>query len=75
MAAGAILAFCLLIFIIVWMSLTFTNQFCTGKVGFGLCYKTACPVCMTSPAPSPSPAPASNTATTTSMYMSQPYSM
>ena len=71
MAAAAILAFCLLIFIIVWMSLTFTNQFCTGKVGFGLCYKTDCPVCAMSPAP----APASNTATTTSMYMSQPYSM
>ena len=73
MAAAAILAFCLLIFIIVWMSLTFTNQFCTGKVGFGLCYKTDCPVCAMSPAPAP--APASNTATTTSMYMSQPYAM
>ena len=72
-AAAAILAVCLLLFIIVWMSLTFTNQFCTGQIGFDLCYKTECPVCTVAPAPAP--APASNTATTTSMYMPQPYAM
>ena len=69
--APAILAVCFLVFIVVWISLTFTNQFCTGKIGFGLCYKTsddpACPVCPTTPAPV--------TTTTTSSYMRQPYSM
>ena len=55
MSASMIMMAVLIIFLIIWMSLTFTNQFCTGPVGFGLCYKTACPVCMTSPAPSPSP--------------------
>ena len=75
MSAAAILAVCLLLFIIVWMSLTFTNQFCTGKIGFDLCYKTDCPVCTMSPAPAPAPAPVSNTAPTTSMYMPKPYSM
>lgn len=62
----------LLIFITVWMSLTFTNQFCaTGPVAFGLCYKSAsdpacptCPVCPPAPAPSPS--------STTSHYMPEP---
>ena len=53
MSASMIMMAVLIIFLIIWMSLTFTNTFCTGPVGFGLCYKKACPVCMTSPAPSP----------------------
>jgi hypothetical protein len=66
----------LLIFLTIWMALTFTNQLCTGMVGFGLCYKTAkdpaCPVCPSAPAPSPviiSPA-----ARGTSTYEMEPYS-
>ena len=53
MSTGAVFAIFLIIFLIIWMSLTFTNQFCTGKMGFGLCYKTECPVCAMSPSPSP----------------------
>ena len=54
MSPAMIMMALLIIFLIIWMSLTFTNQFCTGAVGFGLCYNTSCPVCNTSPAPSPS---------------------
>jgi len=59
----------LTIFLIIWMALTFTNQLCTGPVGFGLCYKSdkdpACPVCPVCPqAPAPSPAPAPHTVST-----------
>lgn len=57
------------IFLVIWMALTFTNKFCDGMVGFGLCYKVDCPVCPTVPAPAPA------TTTTTSSYMRQPYSM
>jgi hypothetical protein len=42
----------LVIFLIIWMSLSFKNVFCEGRVGFGLCYKKAapvCPVCQTCP--------------------------
>ena len=51
MSAPAILAVFFIIFIIVWMSLTFTNKFCTGKIGFGLCYNTSCPACAAAPSP------------------------
>ena len=60
----------LVIFLSIWMSLTFTNQLCTGAVGFGLCYNSAtdpaCPVCPVCPTPAPS-APA------TSHYEMEPY--
>lgn len=84
-----ILLACCTVFLIIWMALTFTNQFCTGNIGFGLCYQTAddpaCPVCETIPAPAaapvgaPRPAPAPTTAgaptpSTTSGYMPEPYS-
>ena len=69
MSAVAVLAVCFLLFIVVWMALTFTNKLCTGTIGVGLCYKTAddpaCPVCPVSQSP----------ASTTSTYMRQPYSM
>jgi hypothetical protein len=59
--------FVLIIFIAIWMTLTFTNTLCTGAVGFGLCYKSAndpaCPVCPPTPAPAP---------TTVSHYMPEP---
>ena len=55
MSAAVIMTALLIIFIIIWMSLTFTNQFCTGAAGFGLCYKTECPVCLMSPASAPAP--------------------
>lgn len=68
----------LVVFLIIWMSLTFTNQLCTGMVGFGLCYKTcqtpACPVCpavVAPPVTSPATSPA---ATGTSTYEMEPYS-
>jgi len=58
----------LTIFLIIWMTLTFTNQLCVGPVGFGLCYKSAkdpaCPVCPQAPAPSPAPSPAPRTVST-----------
>ena len=61
----------LTIFLIIWMTLTFTNQLCVGPVGFGLCYKSAndpacpvCPVCPRAPAPSPAPAPPPRTVST-----------
>jgi hypothetical protein len=64
----------LVVFLIIWMSLTFTNQFCTGMVGFGLCFKSAddpaCPVCPEPVAP-PVTGPA---ATGTSTYEMEPYS-
>ena len=71
----------LVVFLIIWMSLTFTNQLCTGMVGFGLCYKTdkdpVCPVCPVCPAvvapPATSPA-TSPAATSTSTYEMEPYS-
>lgn len=61
-AVAWILVACCTVFLIVWMALTFTNQFCTGTVGFGLCYNSAddpaCPVCGAAPSPmvqAPSP--------------------
>ena len=61
----------LVVFITIWMILTFTNTLCTGAVGFGLCYKSAsdpaCPVCPVCPTPAPVPAP-----TTVSHYMPEP---
>ena len=64
-----IVVFVLIIFIAIWMTLTFTNTLCTGTVGFGLCYKSAndpaCPVCPPTPAPAPAP-------TTVSHYMPEP---
>ena len=36
----------LLIFITIWMSLTFKNVLCEGRAGFGLCYKKECPPCV-----------------------------
>ena len=63
----------LVIFLTIWMALTFTNQLCIGPVGFGLCYKTdkdpACPVCPPA-APAPVPAPVAGTST----YEMEPYS-
>ena len=60
----------LLVFITIWMALTFTNTLCTGTVGFGLCFKSAkdpaCPVCPSTPSPTPSPSSGS------SGYMPEP---
>lgn len=68
-----LVVFLLVVFLVVWMSLTFTNQFCTGLIGFGLCYKTdkdpACPKC---PPVAMAPSPAQ---TTTSTYIPEPYAM
>jgi hypothetical protein len=36
----------LVIFLIIWMSLSFKNIFCEGRAGFGLCYKKTCPPCV-----------------------------
>lgn len=63
------------LFLIIWTALTFTNQFCVGPIGFGLCYKSAsdpaCPVCPPPPRPlAPAPAP-----TMTSTYEPEPYTM
>ena len=57
-AIGAVLAFCFFVFIVVWVSLTFTNTLCNGTVG--VCFKKAqpagndgacatCAACPTSP--------------------------
>ena len=66
----------LVIFLIIWMSLTFTNQLCVGPVGFGLCYKSdkdpACPVCPSAPAPAPVTTGPATTGTST--YEMEPYS-
>jgi hypothetical protein len=40
----------LLLFIIIWMSLSFKNVLCEGRAGFGLCYKKAAPACPACPA-------------------------
>lgn len=65
----------LVLFLIIWMSLTFTNQLCVGPVGFGLCFKSAddpaCPVC---PPPAPAPTPVTAPASGTSNYEMEPYS-
>jgi hypothetical protein len=71
-------AIILLMFITIWMTLTFTNTLCDNEtVGMGLCWRRAqpvgnqgeCPICPDCPtvpsAPSPSPG--------TSTYMKQPY--
>ena len=71
----------LLIFIAIWMSLTFTNTLCDNQyVGLGLCFDQAwktkrpvsfCPPCApATSAPSP-PAPAPRTMTST--YEVEPY--
>ena len=66
-SAGVIVAVLLFIFLAVWLTLTFTNMFCDGAIGFGLCWKKqqpagkegacsscpVCPVCPTVPAPAP----------------------
>jgi hypothetical protein len=41
----------LLIFITIWMSLSFKNVLCEGRAGFGLCYKKPCPPCVCAKAP------------------------
>jgi hypothetical protein len=41
----------LLIFITIWMSLSFKNVMCEGRAGFGLCYKKPCPPCVCTKAP------------------------
>lgn len=71
----------LLIFITIWMALTFTNTLCDNQyVGLGLCFDTAwkarrpvsfCPPCVTAAAPSPSPTPAPRSGT--SGYEVEPY--
>ena len=65
------------LFLAIWTALTFTNQLCTGPVGFGLCYKSAkdpaCPVCPPSPQPAVQPGPVA--VTTTSTYEPEPYTM
>jgi hypothetical protein len=70
----------LLIFITIWMSLTFTGMLCDNEyVGMGLCYDAAwkakrpvsfCPPCAPAPAPTTAPAPAPRT---TSTYEVEPY--
>jgi hypothetical protein len=68
----------LVVFLIIWMSLTFTNQFCTGMVGFGLCYKSAddpaCPVCPAPVAAPMAPPVTGPAAAGTSTYEMEPYS-
>ena len=71
------LVFICTLFLIIWMSLSFTNQLCKG---LKLCYKKecpVCPVCPSAPAPSPAPArapgPAPAPAPTVSTYMPEPY--
>lgn len=68
----------LVVFLIIWMSLTFTNQFCTGMVGFGLCFKSAddpaCPVCPPPVAAPMAPPVTGPAATGTSTYEMEPYS-
>jgi hypothetical protein len=69
----------LVIFLIIWMSLTFTNQLCTGMVGFGLCFKSpddpACPVCPPAAAPAAVVmTPAALGPTGKSNYEMEPYS-
>lgn len=64
----------LVIFLTIWMSLTFTGMLCDNEyVGMGLCYDPAwknkrpvssCPVC-----PSPVPSPPTNTV---SSYAAEP---
>ena len=68
MSIAAVFAGVLVLFLIIWMSLSFTNQLCDSV---GLCYKKECPVCPSAPAPSPAPAPAP--APTVSTYMPEPY--
>lgn len=70
----------LIIFIIIWMSLTFTDTLCDNEyVGMGLCFDPAwktrrpvsfCPPCVAA-ASAPAPRPA---APSTSGYTAEPYS-
>ena len=69
----------LLVFITIWMALTFTNTLCTGTVGFGLCYNTAtdpacptCPVCPPPPPTAPSTSPSTSPSTPPSTSPSTP---
>jgi hypothetical protein len=68
----------LVIFLIIWMALTFTNQLCVGPVGFGLCFKSpddpACPVCPAPVAPPMEPPVTGPAAAGTSTYEMEPYS-
>ena len=65
-----------IVLLIITVVLTFTNQFCVGPIGFGLCYKSAsdpaCPVC---PPVMPSPVAPAHSPTTTSTYEPEPYTM
>lgn len=68
---GVILA--LVVFLTIWMALTFTNTLCDGMVGIGLCYNKSinCPACPAAPAPkAPSPCVRSPT---TSCYEPEPF--
>ena len=65
MSIAAVFAGVLVLFLIIWMSLSFTNQLCDSV---GLCYNKVCPVCPSTPAPAPAPAPATATG-----YMPEPY--
>ena len=73
----------LLIFITIWMALTFTNTLCDNQyVGLGLCFDKGwkskrpvsfCPPCVTAPSPQPAMAPAPTPRTLTSTYEVEPY--
>jgi hypothetical protein len=52
----------LLIFITIWMSLSFKNVLCEGRAGFGLCYNKSCPPCVCAKPAAKGTAPASRTA-------------
>jgi len=52
----------LLIFIIIWMSLSFKNVLCEGRAGFGLCYNKTCPPCVCAKPAAKGTAPAARTA-------------
>jgi hypothetical protein len=67
----------LILFIIIWMALTFTNTLCSP---IGLCYKqtcpppTVCPVCPPAQAPAQAPAPMARApSNATSGFVPEPY--
>ena len=77
-----IITLILVIFLTIWMSLTFTDTLCNNEyVGMGLCYNPAwktqrpvsfCPPC-SAPAPSPAPSPVMRSPGS-SGYTAEPYS-